>query len=167
MRLMSQQKLDLPAPKVILQSLATLALLIFSTVSVQGQAITGRWEWHAVAIKDKPQTRFTLVITVKANVLRGVYSVNEFINDEWQGEDGNQTPFLGVVKGKNITLRFDPLAIVPGYEQNVKYKAPTDGRQPSIARLVLSGSTLRWRIISGAGIEGLPNEVSLRRVLHR
>jgi hypothetical protein len=167
MKRLLQHKLDQPAPKLMLQSFATLAIFFVSAGSVQAQTITGRWEWHAVAIKDKPQTRFTLIITRKANVVRGVYSVNEFINGEWQGEDGNQTPFLGVVKDKNITLRFDPLAIVPGYEKNIKYKAPNDGRQPSIAKLVLSGSTLRWRITSGAGIEGLPNEVSLQRVLHR
>ena len=145
------------------QSFASLALLLVIAGTLQAQAITGRWEWLEVAVKDKPQTRFSLMITRKANIVRGVYSVDEFINGEWQGEDGNQTPFLGVVKNKNITLEFDPLATVPGYQQNVKYKAPNDGRQPSTAKLVLSGRTLEWRIISGAGIEGLPNKLALRR----
>jgi hypothetical protein len=149
------------------QSFATLALLLVIAGSLQAQAIIGRWEWHEVAVKDQPQKRFSLMITRKANVVRGVYSVDEFINGEWQGEDGNQTPFLGVVKSKKITLQFDPLATVPGYQQNVNYKAPNDGRQPSIAGLVLSGRTLQWRIISGAKIEGLPNKLALRRALHR
>lgn len=149
------------------QSFTTIALLLVFAGTLQAQAITGRWEWLEVAVKDKPQTRFSLMITRKANIVRGVYSVDEFINGEWQGEDGNQTPFLGVVKNKNITLEFDPLATVPGYQHNVNYKAPTDGRQPSIARLVLSGRTLRWQIVSGAGIEGLPNTLALRRALPR
>ncbi len=149
------------------QSFATLALLLVIAGTLQAQTITGRWEWREVAVKDKPQTRFSLMITRKANIVRGVYSVDEFINGEWQGEDGNQTPFLGVVKNKNITLEFDPLATVPGYQDNVNYKAPDDGRQPSIARLVLSGRTLRWQIIRGAGIEGLPNKLALRRALPR
>ena len=155
------------APRLILQSAVPLVLLLVIAGLTQAQTITGRWEWHEVAVKNQPQTRFSLMITRKANVVRGVYSVDEFINCEWQGEDGNQTPFLGVVKGKNITLQFDPLATVPGYQQNVNYRAPHDGPQPSIARLVLSGRTLRWQIISGAGIEGLPNKLALRRPLHQ
>ena len=158
---------ELAQPRLILQSSVTLALLLVIAGLTQAQTITGRWEWHELAVKNQPQTRFSLMITRKANVVRGVYSVDEFINGEWQGEDGNQTPFLGVVNNKNITLQFDPLATVPGYQQNVKYRAPNDGRQPSIARLVLSGRTLRWQIISGAGIEGLPNKLALRRPLHR
>lgn len=149
------------------QSFATLALLLVIAVTLQAQDITGRWEWLEVAVKDKPQTRFSLMITRKANIVRGVYSVDEFINGEWQGEDGNQTPFLGVVKNKNVTLQFDPLATVPGYQHTVNYKAPDDGRQPSMARLVLSGRTLRWQIIRGSGIEGLPNKLALRRALPR
>ncbi len=145
------------------QSFVTFALLLVIAGSLQAQAITGRWEWSEVAVKDTPQTRFSLMITRKANIVRGVYSVDEFINGEWQGEDGNQTPFLGVVKNKNITLQFDPLATVPGYQQNVNFKAPNDGRHPSVAKLVLSGRTLQWRIISRAGIEGLPNKLALRR----
>ena len=152
-------------PRLILQSAVAITLLLVIAGLAQAQTITGRWEWHEVAVKNQPQTRFSLMITRKANVVRGVYSVDEFINGEWQGEDGNQTPFLGVVKNTNITLQFDPLATVPGYQQNVNYKAPYAGRQPSIARLVLSGRTLRWQIISGAGIEGLPNKLALRRSL--
>lgn len=156
-----------PATKVILQSLAAFTILLVMTGYVQSQTITGRWGWQAVAVKDKPQTRFSLMITRQANVVRGVYSVDEFIKGQWQGEDGNQTPFVGVVKGKNITLQFDPLATVPGYQKNVKYKIPNEGRQPSIAMLVLSGHILQWRIASGAKIEGLPNKLALRRAHHR
>ena len=156
-----------PVSRLMLQSSVTLALLLAIVGLTQAQTITGRWEWHEVAVKNQPQTRFSLLITRKANVVRGVYSVDEFINGGWQGEDGNQTPFLGVVKNRNITIEFDPLATVPGYQQNVNYKVPNDGRKPSIARLVLNGRTLRWQIIFGAGIEGLPNKLALRRPLQR
>lgn len=103
------------------------------------------------------------MIDRKGDLARGGYSVDEFINGNWQGQDGNQTPFLGRAKGATIEIEFDPQATVPGYQENVTYQAPTDGRKPSIAILTLNGKTLRWRLIRGPGIEGVPN----RLVLHR
>jgi hypothetical protein len=142
----------------------TILLLSSATIYPQkASAISGRWIWKQIARKNKPQTQFTLVIAHKGDVVTGVYSVDEFINGEWQGEDGNQTPFLGRVKGSTIEIEFDPSATVAGYEQNVTYAAPTDGRKPSAAILTLNGPTLIWRVARSPGIEGVPATVTLKR----
>lgn len=126
-------------------------------------SLSGRWIWKEVARKNKPQTQFSIFIRREGNVVRGTYSVDEFINGEWQGEDGNQTAFIGRVKGNTITIEFDPEATVPGYQQNVSYQAPTDGRKPSVATLTLTGQTLVWRFVSGAPIAEVPAKLSLHR----
>ena len=125
--------------------------------------ISGRWVWKEIARKDQPQIRFTLVIRRQGNLLRGVYSVDEFVNGEWQGEDGNQTPFQGRVTGGKIRIEFDPSATVPGYEKNVNYKAPTDGRKASIAVLTFNDGKLLWHLVDGSRIEGLPDKLALSR----
>lgn len=142
------------------------ALLLLSSATIYPQnrsAISGRWVWKQIVRKNKPQAQFTVVIDRKADVVRGVYSVDEFINGKWQGEDGNQTPFLGRVKGSTIEMEFDPSATVAGYEQNVTYAPPTDGRKPSTAILTQSGPTLQWRLVRGPGIEGVPAKLTLKR----
>jgi hypothetical protein len=126
-------------------------------------SIEGRWVWKERARKNKPQVQFTITIHRKGDVVRGVYSVDEFINGTWQGEDGNQTPFRGRVKGHTIQIEFDPQATVPGYQENVTYSAPSDARKPSTAVLTLSGQALRWRLSRRPGIEGVPAQVALRR----
>lgn len=140
-------------------------VLCFVAATVQAQAasaFSGRWVWKTVAVKNKPQTQFTMVIQREGDVISGTYSVDEFINGKWQGEDGNQTPFTGRVTGKNAQIEFDPAATVAGYEQNVTYKPPTDGSKPSVARLTVSGKTLLWRFLSGARIERVPRTLTLR-----
>ena len=142
------------------------AMLLLSAAAIYPQtsaAVGGRWVWKQIARRNKPQTQFTLVINRKGDVVRGVYNVDEFINGKWQGEDGNQTPFLGRVKGSTIEIEFDPSATVAGYEENVTYAAPTDGRQPSTAILTLNGPTLTWRLVTSPGIEGLPARLTLKR----
>lgn len=144
----------------------TGALLLLSAAAVYPQpasAVSGRWIWKEVARKNKPQTQFTIVVTRKGDVVSGTYSVDEFINGKWQGEDGNQTPFTGRVKGSTIEIEFDPSATVPGYQENVTYTAPTDGRQPSTATLTLNGPTLIWRVVNPPGVEGVPAKVTLKR----
>ena len=141
-------------------------ILLLSASAIYPQtasAVSGRWTWKEVARKNKPQTQFTLVITHKGDVVKGTYSVDEFINGKWQGEDGNQTPFVGRVKGSRIEIEFDPSATVPGYQENVSYAAPTDGRKPSTATLTLSGPTLIWQTVNPPGIEGVPEKVTLKR----
>ena len=142
------------------------AVLLLTSATIYTQtpsAFSGRWVWKQVARKNKPQTQFTLVIDRKGDVVSGIYSVDEFINGKWQGEDGNQTPFLGRVKGSTIELEFDPSATVAGYEQNVKYAAPADGRQPSTAILTLNGPTLTWRLVKAPGIDGVATRLTLTR----
>jgi hypothetical protein len=148
--------------------LAILFLLLLSlgtAVAAQtgAQQFTGRWIWKQTAQKNKPQIQFRLVIQRQGNVLRGVYSVDEFINGEWQGEDGNQTPFIGRLKGNELQIEFDPMATVPGYEQNVRYVAPTDGRKPSKAVIQRRGSGLMWTLTLGPGIERVPDSLNLSR----
>lgn len=146
----------------------SLLILLATTSQAQtAQSFSGRWQWKERAVRNKPQTQFTLVITSTGKTVRGTYSVDEFINGVWQGEDGNQTPFRGKVEGKALRIEFDPMATVPGYEQNVTYQPPTDGRKPSVALLSLSGGTLQWRFISGEPIAGLPGRLTLTRERRR
>jgi len=142
------------------------ALLLISAASTYAQtapAISGRWVWKQIARKNKPQTQFTIVIHQKGNTVSGVYNVDEFINGEWQGEDGNQTPFSGRVNGATIEIEFDPSATVPGYQEKVTYAAPTDGRKPSVATLTLNGPTLIWEMVKPPGIESVPAKLTLKR----
>lgn len=143
-----------------------IAVALYPVVPVCSQShpfISGRWVWKERARKNKPQVQFTLTINRKGEVVRGVYSVDEFINGKWQGEDGNQTPFRGRVKGETIRIEFDPQATVPGYQEIVTYSAPSDGRKASGAVLKLSGTTLLWRLSRGLEIEGVPTQFALRR----
>lgn len=145
-------------------------ILLLSAVAVYPQTastVSGRWTWKEVARKNKPQTQFTVVITRKGDVVQGTYSVDEFINGKWQGEDGNQTPFSGRVQGSTIEIEFDPSATVPGYQENVTYAPPTDGRKPSTATLTLNGPALIWRMVNQPGIEGVPARVTLKRERNR
>lgn len=143
-----------------------IAVSLCATVSTYPQSLRsvgGRWIWKEPARKNKSQVQFTLTVHRKGNVVSGVYSVDEFINGRWQGEDGNQTPFHGSVKDDTIQIEFDPLATVPGYQENVVYAAPSDGRKASTAVLTLRGQTLLWRLSGTPGIDGVPTQFSLRR----
>jgi len=143
-----------------------IALALCSAVPVCSQSvhsISGNWSWKEQARRNKPQVQFTLTIRRKGDAVSGVYSVNEFINGQWQGEDGNQTPFRGGVKGDVVQIEFDPQATVPGYQENVTYSDPSEGRKPSTAMLSLSGRTLVWRLNRGPGIVGIPARVTLSR----
>lgn len=148
-------------------AVAFLIVLAGASQAQTAQSVAGRWQWKERAVKNKPQTQFTLVITGRGKSVRGTYSVDEFINGTWQGEDGNQTPFRGAIEGKVIKIEFDPMATVPGYEQNVTYKPPADGRKPSVAFLSVSRGTLLWRFISGERIAGVPGRMTLTRERRR
>jgi hypothetical protein len=143
-----------------------IAVTLGSAALVDSQtlpSVSGNWVWKEVARRNKPQVQFRLTVDRKGDVVSGVYSVEEFINGRWQGEDGNQTPFTGRVKGATIEIEFDPQATVPGYQENVSYTAPSNGRKPSTAALTVTGQTLRWRLSSRTGIEGVPPQFALRR----
>ncbi|HVQ39066.1 MAG TPA: hypothetical protein VMS31_16125 [Pyrinomonadaceae bacterium] len=152
--------------KLVLRLSFVVAILLVSAAPIFTQtasAVSGRWVWKQVARKNKPQTQFTLVIHHQGNKVHGVYNVDEFINGKWQGEDGNQTPFSGRVNGSIVEIEFDPSATVPGYQENVTYAAPTDGRKPSGATLTLSGPALIWKVVTPPGIEGVPDRLTLKR----
>ncbi len=136
---------------------------VTSAPQKSGTHVTGTWVWKQIARKNKTQIQFRIVIRDEGNGLRGTYSVDEFVNGKWQGEDGNQTPFVGRMDGSGVKIEFDPLATQPGYEKNVSSAAPSDGRKPSMAIITRSGSNLRWRLVRGPGIEGVPVNLVLRR----
>jgi hypothetical protein len=141
-------------------------LILCSVTSVpqkKDTSVTGEWVWKQIGSTNKSQIKFRIVIRHEGNILRGIYSVDEFVNGQWQGEDGNQTPFVGHRDGSGVRIEFDPLATQPGYEKDVSYTAPSDGRKPSIAIIRRSGSNLRWRLVRGPGIDGVPTDLVLRR----
>lgn len=145
--------------------LPAVVLLIAFDSSVSAQptnSVSGRWVWKEVARRNQPQTQFTLVINRVGDKVTGTYSVDHFVNGQWQGEDGNQTPFSGRINGGRVEIEFDPDATVPGYEENVTYQPPTDGRKPALAVMTWEGSTVSWRSVTGR-IEGVPARITLRR----
>ncbi|MBA2339988.1 MAG: hypothetical protein H0V88_06310 [Pyrinomonadaceae bacterium] len=127
--------------------------------------ISGRWQWAEAARRDQQQNGFSLNIIQQGNRVRGVYSLLTWLNGEPQVEDGNQTPFIGTVKGNVITITFDPDDIYPGYEQNVRYKNPANGRRPSTATLIVTGGKLHLTLTNGKWPEGarLPRQFIMRR----
>ena len=92
----------------------TIGLCAVSIYPQGVPCVSGRWVWKEPARKNKPQVQLTLTIHHKGNTVRGVYSVDEFINGRWQVEDGNQTPFRGRVNGNTIQIEFDTVATIPG-----------------------------------------------------
>ena len=147
---------------VILPALVLLIALDSAVYAQPTNSVAGRWVWKEVARRNQPQTQFTLVINRVGNKVTGTYSVDHFVNGKWQGEDGNQTPFSGRINGGRVEIEFDPDATVPGYEENVTYQPPTDGRKPALAVMTLQGSTVSWRSVTGR-IEGVPARITLRR----
>ncbi len=143
--------------------LLLLAATVYPQSSGTGGTINGRWSWKEVARKNKPQTQFSIVIKRVGSLVSGTYSVDEFINGEWQGEDGNQTAFTGSIKGNTALIKFDAAATVPGYQENVTYHAPPRGRRASTATLTLKRNTLLWRFTGGPRIDGVPNALTLKR----
>jgi hypothetical protein len=74
--------------------LAAVLFFIAGSVHAQGvSAVSGRWVWREVAGKNKPQTQFTLLISREGDVVRGVYSVDEFINGECREKMEIRRPF--------------------------------------------------------------------------
>lgn len=141
------------------------AILCVFTATLHAQpinSVAGRWVWKEVARRNQPQTQLTLVIRRVGNKVSGTYSVDQFVNGDWQGEDGNQTPFSGRINGGRIEIEFDPDATVPGYEENVTYKPPTGGGKPALAVVTLHGNSLSWRSVTGR-IGGVPARITLRR----
>lgn len=123
----------------------------------------GNWDSEKFNVKGDKYTQLTLTIKQTGENVSGTYSVVDYIGKNPQVEDGNQTPFAGTVKDNVVTIKFDPDATVPGYEENVKYKAPADGKAPATATLTLSGSDLQWKLASGSSPFDMPREVKLNK----
>ena len=143
-------------------SLTVILLLSGAAQAYSQTSLAGRWVWKQSVQPNKSQVQFSIVIHHEGNLVHGVYSVDEFINGEWQGEDGNQTPFRGRVGRDTVEIEFDPMATVPGYQENVTYQPPNDGRAPSRAVLTLKNKTLLWHSVKGS-IERIPIRLTLRR----
>lgn len=121
----------------------------------------GNWDSDKLNIKGEEHTEFSLFITQVGDKIEGTYSVISFVAGEPQIEDGNQTPFVGTVKNGVAEIKFDPENVVPGYEENVMYVEPPNGK-PATATLTMSGDNLTWKTTNGE-ISGLPKEVKLNR----
>jgi hypothetical protein len=148
---------------LLFASVVVILCAVSSVPQTSGTNVSGRWVWKQIARKNKSQIQFRIAIRREGNILKGIYSVDEFVNGKWQGEDGNQTAFVCHMNGSDVKIEFDPLATQPGYEKNVSYAAPSDGRKPSMAIITRSGSNLRWRLVHGPGIQGVPANVVLSR----
>jgi hypothetical protein len=92
----------------------------------------------------------------------GTYGVADFVGKEAQIEDGNQTPFTGRIKDNIATIKFDTQATVAGYEQNVEYKEPANGK-PSTATLTFSGNKVQWKLTSGQSPFEIPKDIMLNK----
>jgi hypothetical protein len=141
-----------PAYRLFFASGVVILCAVTSAPQNSGRNVTGQWIWKQSARTNRPQIQFRIVIRSEGNMLRGIYSVDEFVNGKWQGEDGNKTAFVGHIDGSDVKIEFDPLATQPGYERNVSYAPPSDGRKPSMAIIaewpesaVASGSWTRHR----------------------
>ena len=146
--------------------LALCLLTLVSPPAAWGKGpdpLAGYWEWRGPLDAHKHRMEFSLWIDHKGNAISGTYSVNEFVNGKWQGEDGNQTPFRGGLRQGTISIEFDATATVPGYEEHVTYTPPADGKQPSMATIVPKGRVLVWTRVSGDQIEGIPDTITLVR----
>lgn len=123
----------------------------------------GNWDSDKLNASGEEHTEFSLFITQVGDKIEGTYSVINYVAGEPQIEDGNQTPFVGTVKGGAAEIKFDPENTVPGYEQNVMYVEPPDGKKPATANITISGNSLTWKTTSGAINGNVPKEIKLTR----
>ena len=131
--------------------------------SVATANLAGNWESEFFNKKGESYTQLTLNIKQTGETVSGTYSVTDYVGDQPQVEDGNQTPFTGTVAGGVATIKFDTNATVPGYEENVKYKEPTDGK-PSTTTLTMDGGKLKWKLTGGDSPMEIPKEIVLNKV---
>lgn len=122
----------------------------------------GNWDSDRLNVKGEEHTEFSLFITQVGDKIEGSYSVIDFVAGEPQIEDGNQTPFVGTVKNGVAEIKFDPENVVPGYEENVMYVEPPNGK-PATATLTMSGNSLTWKTTGGAVSGNVPKEIKLTK----
>ena len=146
---------------VLLTLLASTSVL--PAQSKKASRVGGTWKWVGKRNKQKEHTEFTLNIVQKGSSLTGTYSVDYFIDGEWQGEDGNQTPFRGSMRGAVGVIEFDREATVPGYTESVKYERPKDRAKIGFAAVKLANGRLHWTHSRGPAIEDVPRKAVLSR----
>lgn len=134
-----------------------------ATTAEKPANLAGNWDSEKLNVKGDKRTEVSLFIKQDGEKISGTYSVVDFIGDEPQVEDGNQTPFAGTIKGSVATIKFDPEATVAGYEENVRYKEPADGRKPATATLTLSGKDLQVNITSGEFSSDVPKKITFQK----
>lgn len=130
---------------------------------VEKVKLDGNWESEFFNKKGENYTQMTLYIEQKGDTINGTYSVVDYVGDEAQIEDGNQTPFTGTLKDNVADIKFDTNATVPAYEENVKYKEPTDGK-PSTATLTMDGGKIKWKHAGGETVAQTPKEIVLTKI---
>jgi hypothetical protein len=123
---------------------------------------SGNWDSEHFNKEGNKYTQLSLMIKQKGETINGTYSIVDYIGKEPQVEDGNQTPFTGTVKDNVATIKFDPDATVPGYEENVKYKEPASGK-PATATLTFSDNKLQWKLTSGQSPFDIPKDIVLSK----
>lgn len=151
-----------------LSRLAFIAILLLCVGLSAGQgkkptSFAGHWTWKSQKNKQKEHVQFSLNVVQKGKNVTGTYSVDHFIDGQWQGEDGNQTPFRGTLRSNTATVEFNIDAAVAGYEQNVKYVVPSARKDISFATLKLAKGRLVWTHKSGRRVEGILRTVTLKR----
>lgn len=125
---------------------------------------TGFWETAKLNTGGGGWTQIWLEIEQKGDQISGIYSVGYSIGDEPQeGDDGNQNPFIGTVKGNTATIKFDPENISPGYLENVKYQDPADGKSPASATFTMSGESLIVNVTEREIVEGLRAKIAFKK----
>ncbi len=130
---------------------------------VEKVKLDGNWESELFNKKGDKHTQMTLFIEQKGDTINGTYSVVDYVGDEAQIQDGNQTPFTGTLKDNVAEIKFDVNATVPAYEENVKYKEPTSGK-PSTATLTMDGGKMKWKLTSGESPMESPKEINLTKI---
>jgi len=157
-------KYDLRQPLLFVMLLCLLLAPVGVALAQPRSNFGGGWEWQEPPRKNREQAGMFLDVKQMGSRVRGTYSYGVSINGEPQSEDGNQTPFVGTVKGNVAVIKFDPENIHPLYERNVMYKAPANGKAPSTATLQRRGQTLEWKLTAGPRLFNLPVQFTLRRV---
>ena len=68
--------------------------------SVANVNFSGNWSSEFFNKKGESYTQLTLNIKQTGETVSGIYSVTDYVGDQPQVEDGNQTPFTGTIKAE-------------------------------------------------------------------
>ena len=138
-----------------------------SSTPIEKEAVSktnfaGNWDSEGFNKSGNKYTQLSLLIKQNGETVTGTYSVADFVGKDAQIEDGNQTPFTGTIKDNVATIKFDPNATVAGYEENVMYKEPANGK-PATATLTFIDNKLQWKLASGQSPFEIPKDIVLNK----